>query len=198
MRSLTFLALLPLAACADASLSKSEDMSGMDIADTGGAGAPSDSDWSGGGGAADTADTAPPEEESDALRLTPAGTDAYVFVANPDRNTVTRIAVPSLAVLTTDVGDTPTAVQTTSDYAFAVTLNEGDDTLSIIDADTMVPFPDPEVLVESDDERVAMQAADKVLTWAFGSPAKQEDQGKDQDRREDVATKVHGIIPQSK
>jgi DNA-binding beta-propeller fold protein YncE len=137
MRTLTLLALLPLAACGDASLSKSESNNAVTM-DTGGAGAPSDGDWSGGGGAADTGDTAPPEEESDALRLTPAGTDAYVFVANPDRNTVTRIAVPSLAVLTTDVGDTPTAVQTTSDYAFAVTLNEGDDTLSIIDADTMV------------------------------------------------------------
>ena len=107
--------------------------------DTGGAGAPSfdegDTDASGGGGAAE--DTAPPEDESDNLRLMPAGTDAYVFVANPDRDTVTRIAVPSLEVLTTPVGATPTAVFTTSDYRFAVTLNEGDDTLSIIDADTM-------------------------------------------------------------
>ena len=136
MRSILLPLPLLLAACASSSYDLGTSSEEPRTGDTGANGFADEG--GGGGGAADTDDTAPPEEESDALRLTPAGTDAYVFVANPDRNTVTRIAVPSLAVLTTDVGDTPTAVQTTSDYAFAVTLNEGDDTLSIIDADTMV------------------------------------------------------------
>ncbi len=137
MRSILLPLPLLLTACAGSSYDLATNGEAPRVGDTGANGFTDE----GGGAAWDTADagdTAPPEEESDALRLTPAGTDAYVFVANPDRNTVTRIAVPSLAVLTTDVGDTPTAVQTTSDYAFAVTLNEGDDTLSIIDADTMV------------------------------------------------------------
>jgi hypothetical protein len=100
-----------------------------------------DTGWGGGDGdwAADTADMddAPPEEEEDTLRLLPAGTDAYVFIANPDRDTVTRVAVPSLEARTTAVGETPSVVLTTSDYAYAVTLNEGDDTVSVIEADTL-------------------------------------------------------------
>jgi DNA-binding beta-propeller fold protein YncE len=79
----------------------------------------------------------PPEEEADPLRLLPASTATYVFVANPDRDTVTRIAVPSLAVSTAAVGAMPTVVRTTADAGMAVTLNEGDDTLSIVDAESM-------------------------------------------------------------
>jgi DNA-binding beta-propeller fold protein YncE len=101
--------------------------------DTGGM-APGVGDGSGGG--ADEGD-APPEEEADPLRLLPASTATYVFVANPDRDTVTRISVPSLAVTTAAVGDTPTVVRTTADAQRAVTLNEGDDTLSIVDAESM-------------------------------------------------------------
>ena len=40
------------------------------------------------------------EEESDFLALRPATTNTYVFVANPDRNTVTRINVETLEVMT--------------------------------------------------------------------------------------------------
>ena len=47
------------------------------------------------------------ESEDSFLALRPATTDAYVFVANPDRNTVSRISVPSLEVLTTEVGVEP-------------------------------------------------------------------------------------------
>ncbi|HNC96074.1 MAG TPA: hypothetical protein PLA94_00855 [Myxococcota bacterium] len=94
------------------------------------------SDDTGGGGEAPQ-DTAPPEQEDDFLKLEPAATDAYVFVANTSRNTVTRIAVPSLAVLTTEVGKIPTRVVTTADYKKAITLNEGSDSVSIIDAETL-------------------------------------------------------------
>ncbi|NOY26767.1 MAG: hypothetical protein GXP62_12915 [Oligoflexia bacterium] len=78
-----------------------------------------------------------PEDENSFFALSPASTAAYVFVANPDRDTVTRVSVPSLAVITADVGSNPIAVATTSDYSKAVTFNEGDDSVSIIDAESM-------------------------------------------------------------
>ncbi|MFZ5477844.1 MAG: hypothetical protein ACOZNI_13805, partial [Myxococcota bacterium] len=40
---------------------------------------------------ADADSGGPPEEEDDYLALAPAATSAYVFVANPTRDTVTRI-----------------------------------------------------------------------------------------------------------
>ena len=80
------------------------------------------SDDTGGGGEAPQ-DTAPPEQEDDFLKLEPAATDAYVFVANTSRNTVTRIAVPSLAVLTTEVGKIPTRVVTTAQQMLQDAIN---------------------------------------------------------------------------
>ena len=56
-----------------------------DMADTGYTPAPNDGDYaadSGGGG-----EPPPPEEEDDYLRLSPASTSSYVFIANPDRGT---------------------------------------------------------------------------------------------------------------
>lgn len=131
--ALPFVLLLLTPGCADYSLEGNKS-GGDDLSDTGwGGGAPADGD----DGSADTADTAPPEEEDDYLRLAPATTTAYVFVANPTRDTVTRIDVESLAVKTTTVGKIPTAVETTADYTRAVTLNEGDDSVSIVDAETL-------------------------------------------------------------
>ncbi len=100
--------------------------------DTGASGAPSD-------GAFDTGDdeAPPPEEEDDFLSLAPAATDAYVFIANPARDTVTRVSVPSLAALTAEVGSQPSSVATAADYSHAVTLNEGSDDVSLVDAATM-------------------------------------------------------------
>ncbi|MSQ01369.1 MAG: hypothetical protein EXR71_05675 [Myxococcales bacterium] len=83
----------------------------------------------------------PSEDESDYLKLAPAATDQYVFVANPDRDTLTRIAVSSLQVVTVEVGRIPSTVQTTSDYRLAVTLDEGDDAVSIVYAETLEVFP---------------------------------------------------------
>jgi DNA-binding beta-propeller fold protein YncE len=77
------------------------------------------------------------ETESDFMSLRPATTDSYVFVANPDRNTVTRISVPSLAVLTAEVGVEPSLVETSADYSRAVTFNKGSSSVSVIDADTL-------------------------------------------------------------
>ncbi len=77
------------------------------------------------------------EDESDFLGLRPATTDAYVFVVNTERDTVTRISVPSLQVVTASVGVRPSVVVTTADYSRAVTFNEGSDDLSVIDTDTL-------------------------------------------------------------
>ncbi|MFT5685276.1 MAG: hypothetical protein ACI8RZ_006226, partial [Myxococcota bacterium] len=44
------------------------------------------------------------EDETTLLGLRPATTPAYVFVANADRDTISRIAVPALDVLTARVG----------------------------------------------------------------------------------------------
>lgn len=91
--------------------------------------APEDSD--------STDTTRPPEEEEERRMLVPAQTDAYVFVANPDLDTVTRVNVRTLRVDTTPVGTRPEIVLTTADYRKAVVFNEGDDTVSVIDADTL-------------------------------------------------------------
>ena len=77
------------------------------------------------------------EAEGDFLSLRPATTNTYVFVANPDRNTVTRISVPSLEVMTVDVGVEPSLVETSADYTRAVTFNKGSNDISIIDADSL-------------------------------------------------------------
>lgn len=82
-------------------------------------------------------DTAPPEQEESFLSLLPAATNAYVFIANPDRDTVTRVAVPSLSVLTAPVGHIPVSVVTTPNFTMAATFNIGDNTVSVIEADDL-------------------------------------------------------------
>ena len=62
------------------------------------------------------------ETEEAVLMLVPATTNAYVLVANPDRNTVTRIEVETLNVMTAEVGVNPILVETSSDYRVAVTF----------------------------------------------------------------------------
>lgn len=121
--------LVLLAACSsDNSLKGSADQAdtGFDF-DAGDADADTD---------ADADDTGGSETEDPYFKLPPAATESYVFVANPDRDTVTRIKVPELSVDTRDVGQNPTQVQTTGDYRRAVTLNEGSDDVSIIDAES--------------------------------------------------------------
>ncbi len=93
------------------------------------------STWS---GTSDTDTTEPPETENDDFfSRPPAQTPDYVFVANPDRNTVTRVDVHNLSVNTQSVGVDPQLVQTTSDYQTAVVFNRGDDSVTILDVETM-------------------------------------------------------------
>lgn len=96
--------------------------------------------WSGdsGRGGAAFADTADrdfePEEEDSFFTLAPAPSPTWVFVANPQRDTITRIGVPDLDVLTAPVGSQPELVQTTPDYVTAVVFNKGSDDVSIVDS----------------------------------------------------------------
>ena len=124
--------LLLLPGCAEYSLSnslgKSDSDSSMEYA----------ADTATDGEAAPDDDGGASESESDYLRLAPAATDQYVFVANPDRDTLTRIAVSTLDVKTIAVGAVPSTVLTTSDYRVAVTLNEADDSVSVVEAETLV------------------------------------------------------------
>ena len=78
------------------------------------------------GGGADDGDLGSETEETFS-GLKPALTDTYVFVANSERNTVTRVHVETLQVLTAEVGVDPVVVRTTSDHATAVTFNAGTD-----------------------------------------------------------------------
>lgn len=77
------------------------------------------------------------EEENDFLSLLPATTQRYVFVVNTERDTVSRVSVPELEVVTVGVGVRPRAIVTSADYTRAVTFNAGSDDLSIIDAETL-------------------------------------------------------------
>ena len=133
-----------LAGCSDDYAMKSAD---SDYAyEEGGQAAPQDPSMGGGndarsGDEADHDDGFGSEQERSLVSLMPATTNVYVFVANPDRNTVTRIDVESLQVLTAEVGVEPTLVETASDYSRAVTFDKGSDTVSVIDADSMDVMP---------------------------------------------------------
>ena len=63
--------------------------------------------------------------------------ECLCFVANPDRNAVTRIEVATLNVMTAEVGVNPVLVETSSDYRVAVTFNQGSNSLSVIDSQSL-------------------------------------------------------------
>jgi hypothetical protein len=101
-------------------------------------GAPSyDTDWSGADDTDAPAPEPPSETEEDDRRLRPAETDVFVFIANPDDDSATRVNVGTLEVRTVDVGDRPTLVLATRDHRTAVVFNQGDDTLTLLDASTL-------------------------------------------------------------
>jgi DNA-binding beta-propeller fold protein YncE len=125
--------------CAEYSSGNLKNSDYAEDADTGAYGAedPSgDASWDG------DDDDLGSETENDFLRLLPATTDKYVFVANPTRNTLTRVSVPSLDVITVDVGTNPDVVVTTQDYTRAVTFNTGSDDLTVINANNDEGLPE--------------------------------------------------------
>ncbi len=107
---------------------------GYDKDDSGGWGAPAEGDTD---TDADADTDWGSETEEDFLMLPPATTDKYVFVANPERNTLTRVSVPSLEVITVDVGLHPAAVATSPDYTKAVSFNSESNDVSIVDAESL-------------------------------------------------------------
>ncbi len=131
-RTLSLFLIPSLAACSDYAMREG------DAAFDTGPGGSWDNDGGDGASAGDGgAGETEPEVEDSFFAMSPAATTAYLFVANPDRDTVTRVAVPSLQVITAEVGDRPIAVATTSDYRKAVTFNEAADSVSVIDAETL-------------------------------------------------------------
>lgn len=137
-RTTWLLGLLALGGCGGSSMGGESARDDPDMADT-------DVDqgsWDTGGADADGApgavmDTAPPEVEDDPLALAPAQSDVHIFIANPDRNTVTRVNALTREVTTTAVGAHPTRVAVTGDYQHAVVFNRDDATVSILDASTL-------------------------------------------------------------
>jgi len=136
MRSLLPLPLLLVAVgCNSAGYKSAADTAGWerDYADTGwGSEAPSDENDDDGDGPDYGS-----EVEDDFLKLQPATTDRYVFVANPARNTVSRVTVSDLSVVTVDVGENPTVVLTSADYSRAATFNQTSDTVTVIEAESL-------------------------------------------------------------
>lgn len=130
---------LPLVLCLTAMACSSADYGVASTAADGTAGdwSYTDTDPTFAGDDDDSTTTEPPEQEADQLALPPAQTEKYVFVANPDRNTVTRINVRSQEVDTTAVGVGPDLVLTTPDFTMAAVHNRGEDTVSIIEAATL-------------------------------------------------------------
>lgn len=125
-------ALVLLSSCAsELNILTGQDMSDTASYDGAGAGAWDTADAGEDGADADDYE---PEEELVETRLKPAATPTYIFVVNPDRDTLTRVKLPTLEVITTPVDDYPVLVTTTDDDATAVTLNLGSDTLSVVDA----------------------------------------------------------------
>ncbi len=84
----------------------------------------------------DDDDTAPPEEEDDFVTVAPSAADVFVFIANPNRDSVSKVHVLSRQITTLEVGDEPVQVEVTADYGRAVVFNDGEDSVSVIDVDT--------------------------------------------------------------
>jgi YVTN family beta-propeller protein len=149
LAGLSALAVLPLASCSSYDFAAEADYA----SDTGAWGAggggseggdgwgdadadtdtDADADWDTG----DYDDGYDREEEGAVEALRPAATDAYLFIANPDRSTLTRIDATDLSVITTPVGSDPSVVRTTPDGQTVLVLNKASETVSVIDADTL-------------------------------------------------------------
>lgn len=134
MRRLTLLTLglsLASVACSDYNALERADGAADDW-DTG-----SWDDTGAAGESPDDDDDGASEREDDFIKLLPATTNQYIFVVNSARDTVSRVSVPSLQVLTVEVGSRPKVVRTTADNQRAIVFNEGSDDLTVLDAETL-------------------------------------------------------------
>ena len=133
-------ALLIAAACGDDS--DYSDEGGYWYDDAGGgsydAGSPAptadvgETDSGSGGGA--TEDVFVPEEEEELTTTPPTASRRYVFIASPSSNIVAKIDSVTLAVTPIQVGREPSIVRTTPEGDYAIVLNEGSDSVSVIEA----------------------------------------------------------------
>ncbi|MFK7929829.1 MAG: YncE family protein [Myxococcota bacterium] len=114
--------------CSESNIDRDGDfnnLGGQDDSDGGGAGEDPNDDGD------------DPETEDDFLALAPSETDIYVFIANPARNTVTRIDVFTMDVRTIGVGVDPSIVQVTPEYDHAAVFNRGDDSVTIVNSESL-------------------------------------------------------------
>lgn len=125
----------------DSGWSQDEDAGysdGGDGADGSGGGTDGTSSTSGMGGTDGTYDDGlGSEDEASERLLTPAATPRHVFIANPDRDTVSRVSSADLSVVTVPVGLRPAALAATPDGSTAVVLNLLSEDLTLIDAETL-------------------------------------------------------------
>ncbi len=126
--TLSLVLLAGLAACSDSNFVSADEADGAYHGDSGYGEAGGDDD--------DDTDIGS-EDESDFFSLAPAPTPTFVFIANPERDTVTRVTVPDLEVITAEVGNHPDLVEVTPDYSMGVTFNSGSDDVSIIESMTL-------------------------------------------------------------
>jgi DNA-binding beta-propeller fold protein YncE len=127
-----------------------------------------DDDDDGDGAGEPDDDEPPPEDEDDFLGREPRDSDVYVFVPNPDRDTLTKIDAFTRAITTIDVGDEPTMVLVSSDYLRAVTFNAGSNSVSVIDVatDEVVDLP-----VREDFNTIRMSPDGRWVTAFFDAEA---------------------------
>lgn len=99
-----------------------------------------------------------PDEEADSFyRAAPAVTDHFVYVVNPDRDTLSKINADTRAVYTLPVGAHPTQVLVGGgDTRRAAVLNEADATLTLLDTvddtrQTVPIHPDTNFMALRDD-----------------------------------------------
>ena len=98
------------------------------------------SDYRGEPSAGDFSNSAPadfePEQEEAFSFLRPKSSQNYVYVANSNQDSVARINGDTLEIVSIEVGDRPTVVQTSKSTDTAVVLNEGSAEVSIIHSDS--------------------------------------------------------------
>jgi len=119
-----------LCGCADGGFAASEDRGDDEYADD------DDGGWAGDDDVADDDDWEPSEDENDFVTVQPSAADVYVFIANPNRDSVTKVQVLTRQISTIEVGDEPSQVLVTADYERAVVFNDGEDSVSVLDVDT--------------------------------------------------------------
>lgn len=77
------------------------------------------------------------EEELAYIKLEPVVVGGHVFVANPDRSSLTRISIADLAVVTEDIGPEPAIMVGAEAQGRVVILDTVEDAIQLITADSL-------------------------------------------------------------